>query len=55
MFFQWSWDAAVALIGPLLVKLHACLSHEKGCEDLFKVWRRCVKKFTENGIVRADR
>ena len=50
--YQWRLMARFLLRKLELV--HGSLSNEKGCEDVFKRWRRCAST-TENNVVSNDR
>ena len=48
------WRIMARFLLPKLELVHGSLSNEKGCEDVFKRWRRCATT-SENNVVSNDR
>ena len=52
---RFSWAEWAPFIEDVALNLASAFAHEQGCENLFKAWRRLVKKGSENDKVSLDR
>ena len=52
---DFAWASMGTVFEEFLQKLHSAMHSEKPMEDLFKVWRRTIRRGSENNVVHPSR